>query len=174
MSLAQWKRDPGPPQEWHDWVEELFSPSLNLEKEAIMEGVNKETAVKSKIKRISMLDPETVREVYERVHMMSMMNDEMKTTGLKKSLPLEQKITVPASSSPSKSIQQIHFYCFENMHDALTIKLCILLILSLNTSDKFTLWWNGNFFYERKRNWGIFHFVSAIQFSMKLSNAFFS
>lgn len=110
MSLAQWKRDPGPPQEWHDWVEELFSPSLNLEKEAIMEGVNKETAVKSKIKRISMLDPETVREVYERVHMMSMMNDEMKTTGLKKSLPLEKKSTVPASSSPSKSIQQIHFY----------------------------------------------------------------
>lgn len=104
MSLAQWKRDPGPPQEWHDWVEELFSPSLNLEKEAIMEGVNKETAVKSKIKRISMLDPETVREVYERVHMMSMMNDEMKTTGLKKSLPIEQKSTVPASSSPSKSI----------------------------------------------------------------------
>lgn len=139
MSLAQWKRDPGPPQEWHDWVEELFSPSLNLEKEAIMEGVNKETAVKSKIKRISMLDPETVREVYERVHMMSMMNDEMKTTGLKKSLPLEQKSTVPASSSPSKSMQQIHFYCFEKMHDVLTIKLCILLILSLNTSDKFTL-----------------------------------
>lgn len=51
-----------------------------------------------------MLDPETVREVYERVHMMSMMNDEMKTTGLKKSLPLEKKSTVPASSSPSKSI----------------------------------------------------------------------
>lgn len=48
-----------------------------------------------------MLDPETVREVYERVHMMSMMNDEMKTTGLKKSLPLEQKSTVPASSSPN-------------------------------------------------------------------------
>lgn len=105
MSLAQWKRDPGPPQEWHDWVEELFSPSLNLEKEAIMEGVNKETAVKSKIKRISMLDPETVREVYERVHMMSMMNDEMKTTGLKKSLPLEQKSTITPNDVPKKIVE---------------------------------------------------------------------
>lgn len=57
-----------------------------------------------------MLDPETVREVYERVHMMSMMNDEMKTTGLKKSLPLERKSAITASSPPSKSIQQIHFY----------------------------------------------------------------
>lgn len=87
-----------------------------------------------------MLDPETVREVYERVHMMSMMNDEMKTTGLKKSLPLEKKSTVPASSSPSKSINTTDtLLLFVNMHDALTIKLCILLILSLNTSDKFTL-----------------------------------
>ncbi|XP_048747603.2 uncharacterized protein LOC125659853 [Ostrea edulis] len=90
MSMNQWKKDPGPPKEWHDWVNEIFSPALNLEKESIMEGVNKDGVVKSKIKRVSVLDPETVQEVYERVHMMSVMNDEMKTTGLKKTTGIKQ------------------------------------------------------------------------------------
>lgn len=54
-----------------------------------MEGVNKEIVVKLKIKRILMLDLEIVREVYERVYMMFMMNDEMKIIGLKKFLFLE-------------------------------------------------------------------------------------
>ncbi|XP_061183318.1 major antigen-like [Saccostrea echinata] len=99
MSIKQWKKDQGPPPEWHDWVEELFSPSLNLEREAIMEGVNKDSAVKSKIKRISVLDPETVREVYEKVHMMSMMNDEMKTSGLKKTTISSELKTADISST---------------------------------------------------------------------------
>lgn len=54
-----------------------------------MEGVNKEIVVKFKIKRILMFDLEIVREVYERVYMMFMMNDEMKIIGLKKFLFLE-------------------------------------------------------------------------------------
>lgn len=67
-----------------------------------MEGVNKEIVVKLKIKRILMLDLEIVREVYERVYMMFMMNDEMKIIGLKKFLFLEQKSIVLVSLLLSK------------------------------------------------------------------------
>lgn len=103
-----------------------------------MEGVNKEIVVKLKIKRILMLDLEIVREVYERVYMMFMMNDEMKIIGLKKFLFLEQKSIIILSLLLSKSINIIDiFLFFENMYDVLIIKLCILLILSLNISDKF-------------------------------------
>jgi hypothetical protein len=107
MSLNQWKKDPGPPKEWHDWVDELFSPSLNLEKESVMEGVHKDGVVKSRIKRVSVLDPETVREVYERVHMMSVMNEEMKTMGLKKTADVQQ--SKPADVS---SISKCTYLCF--------------------------------------------------------------
>lgn len=69
-----------------------------------MEGVNKEIVVKLKIKRILMLDLEIVREVYERVYMMFMMNDEMKIIGLKKFLLLEQKSIVIVSLLLSKLI----------------------------------------------------------------------
>lgn len=69
-----------------------------------MEGVNKEIVVKLKIKRISMFDLEIVREVYERVYMMFMMNDEMKIIGLKKFLLLEQKSIVLVSLLLSKLI----------------------------------------------------------------------
>lgn len=69
-----------------------------------MEGVNKEIVVKFKIKRILMLDLEIVREVYERVYMMFMMNDEMKIIGLKKFLLLEQKSIVLVSLLLSKLI----------------------------------------------------------------------
>lgn len=67
-----------------------------------MEGVNKEIVVKFKIKRISMFDLEIVREVYERVYMMFVMNDEMKIIGLKKFLLLEQKSIVLVSLLLSK------------------------------------------------------------------------
>lgn len=67
-----------------------------------MEGVNKEIVVKLKIKRILMLDLEIVWEVYERVYMMFMMNDEMKIIGLKKFLLLEQKSIVLVSLLLSK------------------------------------------------------------------------
>lgn len=67
-----------------------------------MEGVNKEIVVKLKIKRILMLDLEIVWEVYERVYMMFMMNDEMKIIGLKKFLFLEQKSIVLVSLLLSK------------------------------------------------------------------------
>lgn len=67
-----------------------------------MEGVNKEIVVKLKIKRILMLDLEIVREVYERVYMMFMMNDEMKIIGLKKFLLLEKKSIVLVSLLLSK------------------------------------------------------------------------
>lgn len=69
-----------------------------------MEGVNKEIVVKLKIKRILMLDLEIVREVYERVYMMFVMNDEMKIIGLKKFLLLEQKSIVLVSLLLSKLI----------------------------------------------------------------------
>lgn len=69
-----------------------------------MEGVNKEIVVKFKIKRILMFDLEIVREVYERVYMMFMMNDEMKIIGLKKFLLLEQKSIVLVSLLLSKLI----------------------------------------------------------------------
>lgn len=69
-----------------------------------MEGVNKEIVVKLKIKRILMLDLEIVREVYERVYMMFMMNDEMKKIGLKKFLLLEQESIVLACLLLSKLI----------------------------------------------------------------------
>lgn len=69
-----------------------------------MEGVNKEIVVKLKIKRILMLDLEIVREVYERVYMMFMMNDEMKIIGLKKFLFLEQKSIIILSFLLSKLI----------------------------------------------------------------------
>lgn len=69
-----------------------------------MEGVNKEIVVKLKIKRILMLDLEIVREVYERVYMMFMMNDEMKIIGLKKFLFLERKSVIIVSLLLSKLI----------------------------------------------------------------------
>lgn len=75
-----------------------------------MEGVNKEIVVKLKIKRILMLDLEIVREVYERVYMMFMMNDEMKIIGLKKFLFLEQKSIVLVSLLLSKSINIIDIF----------------------------------------------------------------
>lgn len=69
-----------------------------------MEGVNKEIVVKLKIKRILMLDLEIVWEVYERVYMMFVMNDEMKIIGLKKFLFLEQKSIIILSLLLSKLI----------------------------------------------------------------------
>lgn len=75
-----------------------------------MEGVNKEIVVKLKIKRILMLDLEIVREVYERVYMMFMMNDEMKIIGLKKFLLLEKKSIVLVSLLLSKSINIIDIF----------------------------------------------------------------
>lgn len=75
-----------------------------------MEGVNKEIVVKLKIKRILMLDLEIVWEVYERVYMMFMMNDEMKIIGLKKFLLLEKKSIVLVSLLLSKSINIIDIF----------------------------------------------------------------
>ncbi|KAK3096178.1 hypothetical protein FSP39_024085 [Pinctada imbricata] len=63
---------------WNDWVGDLFAPTIDLGVEDILQGVDKDNAVKSKIKRVSVLDPERVKEIYERVHMMTVLDKEMK------------------------------------------------------------------------------------------------
>ena len=65
-------------EEWHDWVADLFSPSIDVGVEAILHGIDKDNAVKSKIKRVSALDPEGVKKIYEKVHMMTVLDREMK------------------------------------------------------------------------------------------------
>ncbi|KAH9512401.1 hypothetical protein Btru_039413 [Bulinus truncatus] len=50
-----------------DWVKELFAPIYDFD--AIVDAAKHGTGTeKSKIKRVPILDPETIREVFERVH----------------------------------------------------------------------------------------------------------
>lgn len=67
--------------EWNDWVGDLFSPAVDVTVKDLLgedEKEEEETVIQSKIKHVSAFDPDAIRRVYERVHLMSVMDDEMK------------------------------------------------------------------------------------------------
>ena len=64
--------------EWNDWVAELFAPSFDITVKDVLEDKTDDAEIKSKIKRVSAFDPEAIKKVYERVHMMTVLDEEMR------------------------------------------------------------------------------------------------
>ncbi|XP_052784734.1 uncharacterized protein PF3D7_1120000-like [Mya arenaria] len=64
-------------REWKDWVGELFEPIYGATIDDLVAG-EKEAENKPRVKHISVHDPEAVRKVYERVHMMTLLDEEMR------------------------------------------------------------------------------------------------
>ncbi|XP_033760501.1 myosin-8-like isoform X2 [Pecten maximus] len=67
-------------EEWNDWVGELFAPAVDVTVKDLLgeKTPEEETVIKARIKHVSAFDPEAIRKVYERVRLMSVMDDEMK------------------------------------------------------------------------------------------------
>lgn len=63
--------------EWHDWVGELFEPAFGATIDDLV-AHEEEAKNKPRVKHISVYDPEAVRKVYERVHMMTVLDEEMR------------------------------------------------------------------------------------------------
>lgn len=63
--------------EWHDWVGELFEPAFAATIEDLV-AHEEEPRNKPRIKHVSVYDPDAIRKVYEKVHMMTVLEEEMK------------------------------------------------------------------------------------------------
>lgn len=66
-----------PKAEWHDWVGELFEPVFGATIDDLV-AHEEEPDNKPKIKHVSVYDPDAVRKVYEKVHMMTKLDEEMR------------------------------------------------------------------------------------------------
>lgn len=66
-----------PKAEWHDWVGELFEPVFGATIDDLV-AHEEEPDNKPKIRHISVHDPDAVRKVYEKVHMMTKLDEEMR------------------------------------------------------------------------------------------------
>ncbi|KAK3589679.1 hypothetical protein CHS0354_015185 [Potamilus streckersoni] len=69
-------------QEWHDWVGELFEPHFGITVESLLNKdthVNEESAIQSKVHYVAPFDADAIRNVYRKVHMMTVLDEEMKT-----------------------------------------------------------------------------------------------
>lgn len=78
--------------DWKDWIGELFTPSYDVTIDDILgeqHEDNTQSLIKAKVKLVSALDPETVRDVYERVRVTCVLADEMR----KKEAKDEKKLT---------------------------------------------------------------------------------
>lgn len=62
---------------WHDWVGELFKPAFGATIEDLV-AHEEEPKNKPRVKHISVHDPEAVQQVYQRVHMMTVLDEEMR------------------------------------------------------------------------------------------------
>lgn len=66
-------------REWKDWIGELFTPSYDVTIDDML-GREEEiqSSIKSKVKLVSALDPDTVKDVFERVRTTCIVAEEMK------------------------------------------------------------------------------------------------
>lgn len=62
---------------WHDWVGELFEPIYGQTIEDLV-AHEEDHSNKPKIKHISVHDPEAIRQVYQKVHMMTKLEEEIR------------------------------------------------------------------------------------------------
>ncbi|XP_060563348.1 coiled-coil domain-containing protein 160 homolog isoform X2 [Ruditapes philippinarum] len=69
--------DKKPQAEWHDWVGDLFEPVFGATIEDLVSH-EEDPKNKPRVKHISVHDPEAVRKVYEKVHMMTVLDEEMR------------------------------------------------------------------------------------------------
>ncbi|XP_045200205.2 cingulin-like [Mercenaria mercenaria] len=76
-TTTQSNAKPAAKAEWHDWVGELFEPAFGATIEDLV-AHEEEPKNKPRVKHISVHDPEAVRKVYEKVHMMTVLDEEMR------------------------------------------------------------------------------------------------
>ncbi|XP_052217807.1 probable inactive protein kinase DDB_G0270444 [Dreissena polymorpha] len=81
--------------EWKDWVGELFEPAFGATIEDLVAGED-EPKNKPRVKHMSVHDPEAIRKVYERVHMMAILDEEMRA----------QKKEPPGAQKQQQQLQQ--------------------------------------------------------------------
>lgn len=76
-------------EEWKDWIGELFTPSYDVTTEDMLgQTEDVPSSIKSKVKLVSALDPDTVKDVFERVRTTCVIAEEMKK---KKETQIQQK-----------------------------------------------------------------------------------
>ncbi|KAL3847670.1 hypothetical protein ACJMK2_018570 [Sinanodonta woodiana] len=69
-------------QEWHDWVGELFEPHFGVTVESLLNKAipaNEESAIQSKVHYVAPFDADAIRNVYRKVHIMTVLDEEMRT-----------------------------------------------------------------------------------------------
>ncbi|XP_060080358.1 myosin-4-like isoform X2 [Ylistrum balloti] len=88
-------------KEWTDWVGELFPPAVDVTVKDLLgeKTPEEETVIKARIKHVSAFNPEAIRQVYERVHLMSVMDEEMKS---QQRLKTEKQATTDGETSKEK------------------------------------------------------------------------
>ncbi|XP_060080355.1 myosin-4-like isoform X1 [Ylistrum balloti] len=93
-------------KEWTDWVGELFPPAVDVTVKDLLgeKTPEEETVIKARIKHVSAFNPEAIRQVYERVHLMSVMDEEMKSQQRLKTE--KQATTVSSDGETSKEKPQ--------------------------------------------------------------------
>ncbi|XP_021351519.1 rho-associated protein kinase 2-like [Mizuhopecten yessoensis] len=96
-------------KEWNDWVGELFAPAVDVTVKDLLgeKTPEEETVIKSRIKHVSAFDPEAVRRVYERVHLMSVMDEEMKAQKQSEAENLASKDGETPEELPQKKTVQV-------------------------------------------------------------------
>ena len=66
------------------WIGELFQPTFNFTVDDILAGKAEDVEIKSKIKLARAFDPEAIHEVYEKVRVMTALDEELKQQTLKR------------------------------------------------------------------------------------------
>ncbi|XP_069104755.1 coiled-coil domain-containing protein 160 homolog [Argopecten irradians] len=97
-------------KEWNDWVGELFAPAVDVSVKDLLgeKTPEEETVIKAKIKHVSSFDPEAIRKVYERVRLMSVMDDEMKSQQqMETEKPTVTDSEVPLKEQPQKKTVEV-------------------------------------------------------------------
>ena len=78
--------------DWHDWVGELFEPAFGATIEDLV-AHEEEPQNKPRVKHVSVHDPDAIRKVYQKVHSMMKLDEEMRlqrNRQAKKQPPLER------------------------------------------------------------------------------------
>ncbi|XP_071160202.1 tropomyosin alpha-1 chain-like [Mytilus edulis] len=94
--------------EWNDWIGELFTPSYDVTVEDMLDRPqDKETTIKSKVKLVSALDPDTIKDAFERVRVTCVLAEEMRKKAAKQESPKGIQKEEGTDDQPGKKEEKI-------------------------------------------------------------------
>ncbi|KAL4219766.1 hypothetical protein ACF0H5_020179 [Mactra antiquata] len=91
--------------QWHDWVGDLFEPTFGATIDDLV-AHEEDADNKPRIKHISVHNPEAIRQVYEKVHMMTVLDEQMREQRRRQKTKPALKQQTQASVENSESLRK--------------------------------------------------------------------